>query len=174
MVVIMGTSGRQWETFDEIDSTILHILAENPRKPYSEITEELSEAGFDMSTEGVRYRVENILDTTTVFFLLDPDETEWELVRLAITATDDPGATEQTFEVVRDLPFWHVSSGLGSYDVYAVGSLPNVRAIDETLTKIREYEFVESVEHIVVTERNRDMSSYLNMDYISIDDELED
>lgn len=170
----MGTSETQWETIDEIDSTILDILAENPRKPYSEITGELAESGFDMSTEGVRYRVEKILETTTVFFLLDPEETEWELVRVMISATDAPGAKEETFKFVRDLPFWHVSSGLGSYDVYAVGSLPNVKAVDETLTKIRESEAVEEVDYIVVTERNRDMSSYLNMDYISIDEKLED
>lgn len=170
----MDGSETQWETLDEIDSTILNTLAENPRKPYSEITEELAESGYDMSTEGVRYRVEKILETTTVFFLLDPDETEWELVRVMISATDASGAKGETFEFVRELPFWHVSAGLGSYDVYAVGSLPNVKAVDETLTEIREHEAVESVDHIIVTERNRDMSSYLNMDYISIDEEVED
>jgi DNA-binding Lrp family transcriptional regulator len=167
----MGRSDTQWETFDEIDSHILHTLAADPRKPYSAITEELAEAGYDMSTEGVRYRVEKILEMTTVFFLLDPHETDWELVRLAITATDDPGAKRETFERLRDLPFWHVSAGLGSYDVYAVGSLPSVGAVEETLTEIRELECVADVDHIIVTERNRDMSSYLNMDYISIDDE---
>lgn len=170
----MGTSNNHWETFDEIDSTILHILAENPRKPYSEITAELAESGHDMSTEGVRYRVEKILETTTVFFLLDPQETEWELVRLAVTAADESGAKRRTFEALQELPFWHVSSGLGSYDAYAVGSLPNIKAIDEILTKIREYEFVTEVDHLVVTERNRDMNSYLNMDYLSIDADLED
>lgn len=167
----MGSSDNQWDTFDEIDSTILHSLAENPRKPYSEITDELAEFGYDMSTEGVRYRVEKILEMTTVFFLLDPQETEWELVRLAVTATDAPDAKQRTFEAVRDMPFWHVSSGLGSYDVYAVGSLPDVKTVDDTMTMIREYEFVADVDYIIVTERNRDMSSYLNMDYISIDDE---
>lgn len=170
----MGSSEKQWGTFDEIDSTILHSLAENPRKPYSEITDELAEAGYDMSTEGVRYRVEKILQMTTVFFLLDPQEIEWEVVRLAVTATDAPDAKRRTFEAVRDMPFWHVSSGLGSYDVYAVGSLPDTKAVDETLTALREFEFVADVDYIVVTERNRDMNSYLNMDYISIGDESED
>jgi DNA-binding Lrp family transcriptional regulator len=167
----MGSADTQWETFDEIDSTILHILAANPRKPYSAITEELAEAGYDMSTEGVRYRVEKILEMTTVFFLLDPQETDWELVRLAVTATDDPGAKREAFETLQDLPFWHVSAGLGSYDVYAVGSLPSVKAVEETLTEIRELDCVADVNHIIVTDRNRDMSSYLNTDYISIDGE---
>lgn len=167
----MGSPENQWGTFDEIDSTILHSLAENPRKPYSEITEELAEEGYDMSTEGVRYRVEKILEMTTVFFLLDPQELDWELVRMAVTATDDSDAKRRTFELVREMPFWHVSAGLGSYDVYAVGSLPDVKTVDDIVTTIREHEFVADVDYIVVTERNRDMSSYLNMDYISIDDE---
>lgn len=170
----MDSSDDQWKTFDEIDSIILHILAKNPRKPYSEITGELAESGHDMSTEGVRYRVRKILETTTVFFLLDPQETDWELIRLAVTATDEPGAKQRTFDFVQDLPFWHVSSGLGSYDVFAVGSLPSVKAIDETLTNIREYDSVEEVDHIIVTDRNRDMNSYLNMDYISVGEDLED
>lgn len=169
----MSPSKKQWETFDKIDSIILHILAENPRKPYSEITEELAESGHDMSTEGVRYRVEKILETTTVFFLLDPQETQWELVRLAVTATDDAGAKQQTFDLVKSLPFWHVSAGLGSYDVYAVGSLPDVKAIDQTLTKIREHNSVKKVDHIVVTDRNRDMSTYLNTDYISVGEDID-
>jgi DNA-binding Lrp family transcriptional regulator len=167
----MGNSNPKWEPFDEIDNAILHILATDPRKPYSEITDELADAGYDMSTEGVRYRVEKILEMTTVFFLLDPQKTEWELVRLAVTATEDPQAKQKTFEFMKELPFWHVSAGLGSYDVYAVGSLPNVEAIEETLTEIRELEFIAEVDYIIVTERNRDMSSYLNLDYISFADE---
>ena len=166
----MDSSENQWATFDRIDSIILHILAEEPRKPYSEITKELADAGHEMSTEGVRYRVEKILETTTVFFLLDPQETQWELVRLAVTATDESGAKQRTFDLLTDLPFWHVSAGLGSYDVYAVGSLPDVEAVDRTLRKIREHDSVADVDHIIVTERNRDMSSYLNTDYISIDE----
>lgn len=164
----MEDADTKWETFDEIDNVILHSLAENPRKPYSEITAELAERGYEMSSEGVRYRVEKILETTTVFFLLDPKETNWEVVRLAVTAADAPDAKQRTFDFLQDMPFWHVSSGLGSYDVYAVGSLPDVDAIDDALTEIREQEFVEAVDHLIVTERNRDMSSYLNMDYISI------
>lgn len=167
----MTESETHWETFDDIDSIILHILASNPRKPYSAITEELAEAGYDMSTEGVRYRVEKILEMTTVFFLLDPQETDWELVRLAITATEAPNAKQETFEFLQDLPFWHVSAGLGSYDVYAVGSFPTVKAVDETVTEIRELQFVAKVDYLIVTERNRDMSSYLQMDYLSFDDE---
>jgi len=170
----MERNGERWPTFDEIDSLILRILAEDPRKPYSEIAEDLEAAGHGMSTEGVRYRVDNILEVTTVFFLLDPRETDWELVRLAVTATDAPGARDSVFEFIRTLPFWHVSTGLGTYDVYAVGSLPDVKAVKQTLTEIREHDAVDTVEHIIVTDRNRDMSSYLSTDYIAVDEDIEE
>lgn len=169
----MERSDERWPTFDEIDSVILRVLAENPRKPYSDIAADLASAGHEMSTEGVRYRVEKILQATTVFFLLDPRETGWELVRLAVTATDETGARDRIFEFLQELPFWHVSAGLGSYDVYAVGSLPAIEAVDRTLMTIREHDAVETVEHIVVTDRNRDMSSYLSTDYIAGDEDPE-
>lgn len=174
MVNNMEQSEERWPTFDEIDSVILRMLAEDPRKPYSEIAADLANEGYDMSDEGVRYRVEQILEATTVFFLLDPRETEWELVRLAITVIDESGARNRVFEFLQDMPFWHVSVGLGSYDVYAVGSLPNVEAVDRTLMTIQEYDAVESADHIIVTDRNRDMSSYVSTDYIAVDEEPEE
>lgn len=164
----MSDSQPNFESFDEIDGEILQILAENPRMPYSEITDRLSEAGYEMSTEGVRYRVSKILETTTVFFLLDPQEMTWEIIRLAVSATDAPDAKQDTFDLLCDLPFWHVSRGVGTYDVYAVGSVPSIAAVDELTTTIREYEFVDQVDYLVVTDRNRSMSSYLNLDYISV------
>lgn len=169
----MERSDERWPTFDEIDSVILRVLAEDPRKPYSDIAADLAAEGHEMSTEGVRYRVKKIMQATTVFFLLDPRETGWELVRLAVTATDEAGARDRVFELLQELPFWHVSIGLGSFDVYAVGSLPSIEDIDRTLMTIREQDVVETVDHVVVTDRNRDMSSYLSTDYITPDEDPE-
>lgn len=154
------------QSFDEIDEAILNILAEDPRTPYSEIATRVAEEGHEMSTEGIRYRVANILETTTVFFLLDPQEVTWEIVRVALRATDRPGAKDDLFELAIDLPFWHVSRGLGSFDLFAVGSVPDVTSADDLVTRLREHEAVERADYMIVTERNRDMRSYVSMNYL--------
>lgn len=155
------------ETFDNIDHEILDILAKDPRAPYTEITERLNESGYDMSSEGVRYRVGKVLDTTTVFFLLDPQEITWEVVRVAIKVNDEPNAKEEVFEWLCELPFWHISRGLGSFDVFAVGTVPDVPKADSLVTKVRENNNVDTVEYMLVTDRNRDMKSYVSLDYLT-------
>jgi DNA-binding Lrp family transcriptional regulator len=152
------------EDFDDIDDQLLDILADNPRMPYSDIARELADAGYDMSTEGVRYRVSKILDATTVFFLLNPDEYPWQIFRLAVTATDDPNAKCESYDLLTDLPFWNVASGIGSYDIYAVGSARSLADVDRILTYLREQTYIDSVDYIVVTERNRDMTRYVSWD----------
>lgn len=155
-----------FESFDDIDGVILRALAENPRVPYSEITATLAEMGYEMSPEGVRYRVDKIIDLTTVFFLVDPQAVSWEILRVAVSTKDTEDAKREAFELLCEQPFWHVSRGIGTYDLYAVGSLPSLRKVDELVATVSEADCVSEVEYIVVTERNQDMTQYLNMDYL--------
>ena len=166
----MTESSPQFESFDAIDGEILQILTEDPRTPYSEITDQLADAGYEMSTEGVRYRVSKILDTTTVFFLLDPREMTWEIVRITVIAANRPNAKQEAFDLLNEMPFWHVSKGIGTADVFAVGSMPSNKDVDAAVTAIREHDCVDRVEYLIVTDRNRDMHSYLNLDYLDVDD----
>lgn len=168
----MTDTPTKFESFDAIDGEILHILAEDPRMPYSKITEHLENAGYEMSTEGVRYRVNQILDTTTVFFLLDPQQVTWEIVRVCVSSSSTEGAKQETFDFLCELPFWHVSRGLGTYDVYAVGSMRSIDAIDEVVTALRERDHIDDVDYLIVTDRNRDMHSYLNINYIETGDDV--
>lgn len=162
----MAEDNQKWEIFDEIDKQILDILSHNPRIPYSKLAEQLEDSGFQMSTEGIRYRVSKIFEATTVFFLLDPQQLSWEVIRLAITTIDELDAKENMFQMVSDMPFWHVSRGIGTYDLFAVGSAPSMNAVDILVTNIQEHESIKEVDYLVVTDRNRDMESYLSMDYL--------
>lgn len=151
------------QNFDEIDSHILQILSKDPRAPYSDISGELADKGYEMSSEGIRYRVSNLLKTTTAFFLLDPDELDWEIVRLMVRAADEPGAKAEAFERISAMPFWHVTRGLGTFDIYAVAMAPTMREIDEFVTTIEEFDSVVSTEHIVVTEHSSNLSDYYRL-----------
>ncbi|QLG61027.1 Lrp/AsnC family transcriptional regulator [Halorarum salinum] len=155
-----------FESFDDIDGVILQTLAENPRVPYSEITDTLADLGYEMSSEGVRYRVDKIIELTTVFFLVDPRKVSWEILRVAVSTADTEDAKDEAFDLLCEQPFWHVSRGVGTYDIYAVGSLPSLEKVDELVTTVREADSVQKVDYIVVTERNQDMTQYLNMDYL--------
>ncbi len=160
----------KFDNFDEIDSSILRILSEDPRAPYAEIAERLDAEGYEMSSEGIRYRVSDLMESTTAFFLLDPDDLDWEIVRLMVSATDEPGAKGETFDRIAELPFWHVTRGLGTYDVYAVGMAPTVREIDDLVTEIEEFDSVARTEHIVVTRHESDLADY----YRHADDPADD
>lgn len=150
----------QFENIDDMDSLILQILSSDPRAPYSEIANKLEEAGYEMSSEGIRYRVSKLLDTTTVFFLLDPEDISWEIVRIAVEAIDEEGAKDEAFERIVGMRLWHVVRGLGTYDVYAVGMAPTLSEIDDLVTTIEEFDVVKRVDHIVVTDRESNMEDY--------------
>lgn len=160
-----------FESFDDIDGVILRTLAKNPRIPYSEITDTLAEMGHEMSPEGVRYRVDKIIELTTVFFLVDPQKVSWEILRVAVSTEEAADSKRAAFDLLCDQPFWHVSRGVGTYDLYAVGSLPSLEKVDELVTTVSEADCVRDVDYIVVTERNQDMTQYLNMDYLLSPDE---
>ncbi|MFB6220663.1 MAG: Lrp/AsnC family transcriptional regulator [Halolamina sp.] len=150
----------RFDAFDEIDTQILVILSEDPRMSYQNLSRRLAEEGYEMSAEGVRHRVTDLLEATTPFFLLDPEHLTWEIVRISVRATDDPGAKEQAFERIADMPFWHVTKGIGTYDVYGVGMAPALEDVEEMVTEIREYDCVAKTDHIVVTERASDLEDY--------------
>lgn len=150
----------KFENFDDIDSQILRLLSEDPRAPYSDIAMTLEEVGYEMSSEGIRYRVSNLMESTTAFFLLDPDELDWEIVRLMVETSTDDGAKANAFERIAELPFWHVTRGIGTYDVYAVAMAPSIQEIDQLVTKIDEFDSVVRTDHIVVTEHRSNLADY--------------
>jgi DNA-binding Lrp family transcriptional regulator len=146
---------------DEIDSVILRILAADPRAPYTDIAAQLEQEGFEMSGEGIRYRVRKLMDVTTTFFFIDLEQVSGEIVRVAVDTTNEEGAKRRAFEAISGMRFWHVTRGVGTYDVYAVGLAATLRDTDELLTAIRELDSVESVEHIVATDRTSSIEDYL-------------
>ena len=128
---------------------------------------------YEMSSEGIRYRVSNLMDSTTAFFLLDPDELDWEIVRLMVETSTDKGAKTDAFEKIAELPFWHVTRGIGTYDVYAVAMAPSIHEIDQLITKIGEFDSVVRTDHIIVTEHRSNLADYYRSGDEDNADELE-
>lgn len=147
---------------DEIDSAILKILASDPRAPYTDIAQEVKEAGYELSGEGVRYRVQRLMDVTTTFFFIDLEQVSGEIVRIAVTTADHEGAKDRTFQAISEMQFWHVTRGVGTYDIYAVGIASTMRGVDELLSAIRQLDTVESVEHVLAAERASSIETYAN------------
>lgn len=79
---------------------------------------------------------------------------------------DGPGSKQAVYELLCELPFWHVSRGIGTYDAYAVGTVETLEQLDEFVTAIREDEHVEEVEYLLVTQRNQNMEDYVDVQYI--------
>jgi DNA-binding Lrp family transcriptional regulator len=157
-------AGSKFDELDELDSRILVALSEDPRMSYQQVSSRLEEEGYDMTAEGVRHRVARLMEATTPFFLLDPEQISWEIVRISVAASDGPGHKREAFERIADLPFWHVTMGIGTYDIYAVGMAPTLRGVEEMVTEIREYDCIDTVDHIVVTERDSDLEDYYRTD----------
>lgn len=153
----------QISDLDEIDRIILRILAQDPRAPYSDIAERLKEEGHEMSGEGIRHRVSNILDRTSIFFLLAPEEHTWEIVRVAVHAGDDEGDKAAAFETLSDMKFWLVCRGFGDFDFYAVASAASTQEIDELVSEVRELDVIEEVEYSLETNRRTDVNDYLDV-----------
>lgn len=147
---------------DELDRLILKALAEGPRTPYSDIAEKLAEEGYEMSSEGVRHRVSKLLDRTSIFFLLEPEEHEWEIVRLAVSVSDAPGAKEDAMERISGMPFWLVTRGIGTYDLYAVATAATNSRVDELVSQVEELDSVVGVEHSIETTRHTNVDDYLS------------
>ena len=157
--------------FDEIDTQILVILSEDPRMSYQQLSRRLAEAGYEMSAEGVRRRVTDLMAATTPFFLLDPEQLAWEIVRISVRATDGPGDKDEAFERIADLPFWHVTKGIGTYDIYGVGMAPTLAEVEEMVTEIRGYDCVAEIDFIVVTDQRSDLEDYYRQEMRESDEE---
>lgn len=153
-------SGAPSDGFDEIDGHILRILSLDPRAPYSDIADELKEVGYDMSSEGIRYRVQKLMKATRTFFLLDPEDLGWQIVRIAVTASEYAGAKDEAFELMVGMPFWHVTRGLGSIDIFAIGMARTVSEIEEYITAISEADCIETVGYTIVTDRASNLDNY--------------
>ncbi|ELY50452.1 Lrp/AsnC family transcriptional regulator [Natronolimnohabitans innermongolicus] len=146
---------------DDIDRAILKILADDPRMPYSEIARVLADKGHELSTEGVRKRVSKLLDRTSPFFLLEPEEHDWEIVRLAISVTDEPGAKDALLEEIAEMPFWLVCKGIGTYDIYAVATAVSNEDVDALVQHVREIDTVADIEFSIETSRDTTVDDYL-------------
>ncbi|MCW8173612.1 AsnC family protein [Natrialba swarupiae] len=86
---------QELDGLDEIDRTILRILVQNPRTPYSDIAEQLEDEGFEMSGEGIRYRVSKLFETTSILLLTAPKQHGWEVIRLFIAVEDNEDAKKR-------------------------------------------------------------------------------
>jgi DNA-binding Lrp family transcriptional regulator len=145
---------------DEIDREILHLLMPDPRMPYSEIAGHLEEAGYEMSSEGVRHRVKKLFDETSIFLLSEAKGNDWEVLRLNIEVSDRDGATETVYETLTDHNFWLVSRGFGTVDVHAIATVSTVHEADELVNTVRGLDAVDDVSYFLETERHTDMHKY--------------
>lgn len=151
------------EGLDDIDRTILRILAQDPRIPYSDIADRLEEEGHDMSSEGIRYRVSKLFETTSILLLTAPKEHGWEVLRLFIDVDNEPGAKDETFEALSEMAFWMTCEGIGTFDLYAVATVQSNRDADDLIGQVRGLEHVTSVEHALETDRKTDVDNYLSL-----------
>jgi DNA-binding Lrp family transcriptional regulator len=161
---------RKLGNVDQLDRLILKVLAEDPRAPYSDIAEEIAEEGYEMSSEGVRYRVSKLMNQTSIFFLLAPSEHEWEIVRMAVSVSDDPDAKSEALDAISEMPFWLVCRGVGSFDIYAAGTAPSNVEVDALIRDVRELEQVIDVSYSVETERDTNVNDYLSPEQLSSPD----
>lgn len=156
-------TGKQPESLDEIDWKITQLLSEDPRRPYSDISEELRTSGYELSSEGVRNRVGKILDTMSIFFMVNPIEQDWEVMVFLIGVDGGGDSKQSVYERLLDDEFWFVSRGFGTYDLYAVATVATTRDIDDLLTRVRSYDHVNEVSYLIETDRSVENSNYFPM-----------
>jgi DNA-binding Lrp family transcriptional regulator len=152
-----------FDDLDDIDRTILRILAQDPRTPYSDIADQLDAAGHEMSSEGIRYRVAKLFETTSILLLTEPKEHGWEVVRLFVTVENDPDAKPETFVALQSMKFWMVCRAMGSFDLYAVATIQSNHAADELVSRVRALAGVDEVFHAVETDRTTEIDNYLSV-----------
>jgi len=149
------------DDLDEIDRKILAILARDPRTPYSDIADELADDGHEMSTEGIRYRVANLFETTSVLLTTEPKEHGWEVVRLTISVGNGRDVKTETYDRLKGMDFWMVCRVVGSFDFYAVATVPSNHEADELISRVRGIEGVTRVDHALETGRETITDNYL-------------
>ena len=149
---------------DEIDRRILSILSDNPRTPYSDIAAELEKIGYQMSGEGIRYRVQRLFEATSTFFMLNPESHNWHVLRLSIGVNDSADAKPVVIKELQEMSFWFLSSGIGSFDIYANVLAKTLGEVDDIIADVRSIDEVETVEFFLETRRITDMKKYFPVD----------
>lgn len=149
---------------DEIDRNILRILAKDPRMPYGDIAEELEDAGYEMSSEGIRYRVSQLFDTVLVLLMTAPEQHGWEVLRIFVDVKNESEAKERAYEQIQALDFWLVCKNLGSFDLYAVATAQSNMEADRLVNEVRGLDPVAHVEHALETGRETEFDNYLSME----------
>jgi DNA-binding Lrp family transcriptional regulator len=155
--------GDQQNALDEIDRVLLRILAQDPRAPYSEIAKRLHEEGYEMTGEGIRYRISRLYESTSLLLLTTPKQHGWENLRLLISTEDTKGAKSSVKQRLTEMDFWIVCSGIGSFDLYANATVPSNEDTDRLVTEVREQEGVKDVHFYLETERITNYNNYLSL-----------
>ncbi|GGN21039.1 Lrp/AsnC family transcriptional regulator [Halarchaeum nitratireducens] len=148
------------DSVDEIDREILQTLSEDPRMPYSRIASRLEEAGYEMSAEGVRHRVTDLLDESSILLLTAPQGHDWQVLRVDVTVRGGTAAADAVYERLSELDFWLVCRGFGSIDVHAVATAAGVEDATDLLNTVRGLDDVESVDYFLETDRETDVHKY--------------
>jgi DNA-binding Lrp family transcriptional regulator len=151
------------EGLDDIDRAILRILTQDPRLPYSDIADRLAAEGYEMSSEGIRYRVSKLFETTSVLLLTAPKEHGWEELRLFIAVENEPDAKTDTFEALAEMEFWMTCKLMGTFDIYAIATTPSTQSADRLLERVRGLDHVDRVEHAIEVDRETDVDDYLSL-----------
>ena len=151
------------DNLDDIDRVILKILSENPRVPYSDIADQLDAEGYEMSSEGIRYRVSKLFEYSTLFMLTDPKGQGWEMLRLIITVEDEPDAKRTVAEDLIDMSIWLVCRGVGTFDVFAVATVGSNSHADDLIGQVRSHDLVDTVEYSIETARGSNLDNYLSL-----------
>jgi DNA-binding Lrp family transcriptional regulator len=151
------------DDLDEIDRKILRILSEDPRASYASIAARLEEDGYEMTAEGIRYRVSQLYESTSLVLMAQPQKYGWENLRLNITTAGGDEEKQRVFNILSEMPFWIICRGFGSYDLYANATVPSIRAVDRVVSNVRDIDTVESVEFYLETERQTNFDNFLSI-----------
>jgi DNA-binding Lrp family transcriptional regulator len=151
------------DDLDEIDRKILRILSEDPRASYANIADQLGEDGYEMTAEGIRYRVSQLYESTSLVLMTQPQKHGWENLRLNITISGGAKEKQRVFDALSEMSFWIICRGFGSYDLYANATVPSNKAVDRVVSNVRDIEAVESVEFYLETERQTNFDNFLSI-----------
>lgn len=146
---------------DEIDRRILEILANDPRSPYADIADELTEYDIDLSSEGVRRRVTSLLENMTSFFLPRPERNSWEIVLVTARTADEANSKRDVFEAMSNMDFWFVAEGFGTVDLYGIATARSNAEIDDLLVQMRALDSVTEIDYFIETDRAVNIRNYL-------------
>lgn len=154
------TNGTSVKTLDVIDWEIVRILTRDPRRPYSDIANELEQRGHELSSEAIRHRVNKILEVMSIFFMLHPNKQDWEVMILLINTVNETGGKETIMNTLLESKCWFVSRGYGSFDVYAIATAETNEDIEKIIDDVQNDPQVANVEYLIETHRRLEGSNY--------------